>query len=372
MPIDKRSSWSARRDVVLTILGWLAVAWVLLFVLGRLGHSLFLLTFAALLAFVLDPAIRALERHMPRIAAVLLAYLSALGGLGAVLYLVVSTAVEQIQSVIPTVRDLLTPNGAGESSPVVRSLERAGVSHQRIVDAGQRVTAQAEHLTGSLLPILQGTFSSILDVVLVLILSVYLVLDGGRLVGWLRTGTPRTMRPRIEFLLATFERIVGGYVRGQLILSTLIGVLVGGGMAVFRVPDALLLGILAFVLAFIPILGTLVSGAACVLLALTQGLLIAVAVLAYFVVMHVIEGDVLGPRIVGKALGLHPIVSILAVITGSELFGVTGALFAAPLTGIGLAILTAGWSAWKESHPEEFAAGRERVEAGIRSALDEA
>ncbi|MEO8716096.1 MAG: AI-2E family transporter, partial [Acetobacteraceae bacterium] len=186
------------------------------------------------------------------------------------------------------------------------------------------------------------------------ILSIYLVLDGERLINWLRTETPRAQRPPIVFLLSTLERVVGGYIRGQLILSTIIGALVGGGMELFHVPDPLLLGMLAFLLAFIPILGTFVSGAACVLLALTQGITIAIAVLAYFVFIHVIEGDVLGPRIVGEALGLHPVLSILAVVTGAELFGITGALFAGPLTGVALAIVKALWASWQKLHPHEF------------------
>jgi predicted PurR-regulated permease PerM len=72
-------------------------------------------------------------------------------------------------------------------------------------------------------------------------------------------------------LLETLQRVVGGYIRGQLFLCTLIGLLVGVGMQIMGVPYALLLGVLAFILEFIPVLGTLVSGAICVLFALTHG-----------------------------------------------------------------------------------------------------
>ena len=122
----------------------------------------------------------------------------------------------------------------------------------------------------------------------------------------------------------------------------------------FHVPYALLLGFLAFILEFIPILGTLVSGGICILLALTQGWITVLLVLVYFIVIHVIEGDILGPRIVGKALGLHPLVSILVLIAGAELFGITGALFASPVAGIGQAVLIVFWSEWKETHSQEF------------------
>jgi predicted PurR-regulated permease PerM len=370
MSVNQHATWAARRDVVVTLLGWIGVIWALLWLIGRLSHTLFIFTFAALLAYLLAPAVRVVERVMPRALAVALVYVLALGVLGGALYLIVNAAVDQIASVIPTIESVLEPATNGAPSPLARWLTRMGVPHQRIAEASQRLTSQAEHFTSSLVPLLQGTVNSLLDIALVAILSIYLVLDGGRLVGWLRTGAPRSQQARIEFLLATFERIIGGYIRGQLLLSTIIGVLVGGGMAVFHVPDALLLGILAFLLAFVPILGTLVSGAACVLLALTQGIPTALGVLAYFVLMHVIEGDLLGPRIVGGALGLHPILSILAVVTGAELFGIEGALFAAPLTGVALAVLQAIWSSWRALHPEEFEAQRERVESQIGEALD--
>ena len=90
------------------------------------------------------------------------------------------------------------------------------------------------------------------------------------------------------------------------------------------------------------------------LLALTKGWLIAVIVLAYFVVVHVIEGDVVGPRIVGGAVGLHPVVSIAALIAGGELFGIWGALLASPVAGIIQAFLIAIWTEWRELNPNEF------------------
>jgi predicted PurR-regulated permease PerM len=165
---------------------------------------------------------------------------------------------------------------------------------------------------------------------------------------------PDQQQGRIRFLLETLQRVIGGYIRGQVLLCGLIGFLVGAGMYVIGVPFALLLGVLAFVLEFIPVLGTLISGAICVLLALTKGWVFAVIVLAYFVVVHVIEGDVVGPRIVGKAIGLHPVVSLAALIAGSELFGIAGALLASPVAGVLQALLIAIWTEWREAHPKDF------------------
>jgi len=99
---------------------------------------------------------------------------------------------------------------------------------------------------------------------------------------------PKRQKSRIIFFLNTMQRVVGGYIRGQIILAFLIAALVGIGMSLLHVPYAVLLAAVAFVLEFIPILGSFISGAICVLLALTQGWLIALAVLVYFIFIHII------------------------------------------------------------------------------------
>ncbi len=175
----------------------------------------------------------------------------------------------------------------------------------------------------------------------------------------------------MKLLLDTLQRVVGGYLRGQLLLCGFIGVLVGVGMQIIGVPFALLLGVLAFVLEFIPVLGTLVSGAICVLLALTRGWVIALIVLVYFVVVHVIEGDVVGPRLVGKAIGLHPVISLAALIAGAELFGIGGALLASPVAGVLQALLVAIWVEWRVTHPKEFQRAEDDLAVKVEETIAE-
>jgi len=155
------------------------------------------------------------------------------------------------------------------------------------------------------------------------------------------------------------------WLAGQVLLCGLLGLMVGVGMAIIGVPYALLLGVLAFVLGFIPVLGMLISGALRVLLAVPQGWLIAVIVLVYFVVVHVIESDIVGPRIVGHSIGLHPVVSLAALIAGAELFGIGGALFASPVAGVIQALLVAIWLEWRATHPHQFQSPQDdNAEAG--------
>ena len=351
--------WIAARDRGLALLIWLVIIFLIFYVLGYVVTALLLFVLAAILAAALTPVVAFLHRWLPRWLAVLIVYLLVLAVVGGVGYLVVSATIAQVTALAKELPTLLQPGTPGHPSPIERLLRPFGISDAQISQARQQVLSWAESSAGSLansiLPIITSIANGLVDTILVVILSVYLVLDGPRTLRWLRTATPLRHRGRVVFLLDTLRRTVGGYIRGQLFMSTFIGVLVGAGMFFFGLPYALLLGVLAFFCEFIPILGVIISGAACVLIALpTRGWVIALLVLGYFVVVHVLEGDIVGPRVVGHVLGLHPIIAILALIAGLEVFGIWGALFAAPVAGVIQTMLVTLWTEWRKLHPEEF------------------
>lgn len=351
--------WIRARDRGLTLLIWLVIILLIFWVLGYVVTALLLFVLAAILAAALTPLVALLHRWLPRWLAVLVVYLLVLAVVGGVGYLVLSTTIAQVTALVKELPTLLQPGTPGHPSAIERLLKPLGITQAQINQARQQLLSWVENSAGSIansiLPIITGIAGGVVDAILVIILSVYLVLDGPRMLRWLRTATPLRQRSRVVFLLDTLRRTVGGYIRGQLFMSTFIGVLVGAGMFFFGLPYALLLGVLAFFCEFIPILGVIISGAACILIALpTRGWVIALLVLGYFVIVHILEGDVVGPRVVGHVLGLHPIIAILALVAGLELFGIWGALFAAPVAGIIQTILVTLWTEWRKLHPEEF------------------
>lgn len=345
--------WALRRDIPLAILAWTGVVIVGLWLLSHIVNTLLVLIVAALLAYALSPAVAWLRRFMPRPLAILIVYALVFAGLGVLGYLVFDTSARQFLRLTDEIRALSASNG-GKPSPLIQSLLQLGFTQQQIDYFSQQVLASVQGIAGQIVPVVIGIFSTMLDIIVITVTSVYLLIDGQRVKTWMQTRIPLTQRERVSFFLDTLERVVGGYIRGQLTMSVLIGVLVGVGMALFHVPYFVLLGFLAFVLEFIPVLGTLTSGVICVVVALTQGWLIALGVLIYFIVVHIIEGDILGPRIVGRAVGLHPAASLIALLAGAELFGVWGALFAAPVAGMIQAFVKAGWMEWQDLHPEQF------------------
>ena len=360
-PSDNAAKWARRRDIPIAILAWIVLGMLIFWALGHVARSIIVFAIAALLAYALTPGVKLLERVVPRVVAIIIVYLVIWGALGLLLYFIINTTIGQVISLAANVRLLVTQGATGPLAGLLETLRRFGISQSQLNGVFQQIVNQAEGVVGSAVPLITSIFGFIFDMIIVAVLSIYLLVDGSRVIQWLRTNTPLLQRERTLITLDTFERVIGGYIRGQLLLSTLVGVLVGAGMALFQVPYAVLLGVMAFVLEFVPILGTITSGVICVLLALTKGWLIALLVLAYFVGVHILEGDVLGPRIVGKAVGVHPAVSLIALIAGGELFGIWGAIFASPIAGLVQAILTAFWKQWRKTHPDQFPTGEAKT-----------
>ena len=361
----QNSKWKRRRDIPIAILAWIAVVAIIFWAAGHVIRSLLLLAIASLLAFALAPAVKLLQRVMPRFLAILIVYLVVLIAFGFFIYLIIDTSIVQVGLLSKEVRFLLTPANNAQLAPFESILRTFGISQEQIASARQQIITQLGGFAGSVLPLLTRFLDFLLDIIVVAVVSIYLLIDGSRATNWLRNNVPVQLRGRVRFLLETLERIAGGYIRGQLLLSAMVGLLVGIGMALFHVPYAVLLGVLAFILEFVPILGTIVSGAICVLIALTQGWLIALGVLIYFVGVHILEGDVVGPRIVGKAVGLHPVISLAALIAGAELFGIIGALFASLVAGILQAIIVSFWKEWRAAHPEQFEEHKDTADGKI-------
>ncbi len=340
----------------LTVLAWVAIAGVIIWALGRITEALLLLSLAALVAYVIYPLVKLLERIMPRLLAIILVYILILGILCGLLYIFVILAIEQINALIDFFKTLVPSQGQPSPlQPIIDLFNKVGITKDVILSSIGQAIAQLKETVNDIVPLLTNFFALLINLVLVATLSIYFLIDGERVSGWLHNKTPLLYRQYISFLVDTVARAVGGYIRGTITLNVLFGALVGLGVGVLGVPYALLLAMLTFFLAFIPVVGGYFIAALCILFALPQGWPITVIVAIFITVLQgIVIGPILGPRIVGKAVGLHPIVAIFAIIAGSELFGLLGALFAIPLAGVIQTIVMALWSDWQQIQPEQF------------------
>lgn len=150
---------------------------------------------------------------------------------------------------------------------------------------------------------------------------------------------PKQNRQEVVRLLRSVDEALGNYIRGQLLVSFVVGVLAYIGYLIVDMPYALLLALLVSVFNIVPYIGPFIGAAPAVLLALIESPMLAVKVLVVNLIIQQLEGNLLSPLLIGRTLKLHPMLIIFALLLGGELFGVVGLILAIPVTAVGKVIL---------------------------------
>lgn len=339
-------NWQRALLLPLTILAWMVIGIIALWLLGHIAHAVLVIVLAVIVTFAVAPLVQLFERRLSRSLAIAISYLLGIGivlGLGSLL---VSTAIGQVGALVDILPsyvnrlDTMSPQAPVFLGPFHITVAEVRVIEQQIL-ADLQVSGTS--LAADTLRLINRLASVLVDTALIILLSIYFSIDSKRTVDWLRYRIPSGLRRYTPYFLSVTNTVVGGYVRGTLTMALLIGVLVGVGLQLLGIPYALLLGILAFFMQFVPVVGVLVSGTLSVLVAFPQGWGMTIAVLVYFIGVHILESYIIGPRLMGHAIGIHPAVAIIALLVGTELFGVWGALFGAPLAGLLQAIVIGIW-----------------------------
>lgn len=194
-----------------------------------------------------------------------------------------------------------------------------------------------------------GVVGAVVGIFLVLVLAAYLVLDAERIGASLARLLPPVHRARAAALAPPVLAVMGGYVRGQLVVSLCVGSLIAVGLALLGVPYWLLIGAVASALNVVPFLGSPAAAVLGILSALTISPMLALWSLLLFWGTNLLEGKLLVPYFVGRATGLHPVAVLLAILAGAQLAGLVGALVAIPL-------LAGVWEVVRTLHVEPLSA----------------
>jgi predicted PurR-regulated permease PerM len=182
-------------------------------------------------------------------------------------------------------------------------------------------------------PLALGTvaLSGAVSVFFTVVVTIYLLLDGKRLYAWLIAYVPRANRDRMAATAIEVSEVVHAYVRGQVITSLLFGLYTAVLLHALRVPAALPLSVLAAMCDVIPVVGIILATAPAVLLALTVSPAVAGVALCFYVGYHLIESYFIVPRVYGQRLRLSTLAVLLALMAGTTLQGLLGAVLVLPL-----------------------------------------
>jgi putative heme transporter len=337
----------------------LVLAWLLA---SAAAHVVFLFVVAALIALLLDPLVRGLQRvRLPRGLSVAVVYLAFAAALGLVILAIATAVVGETKTAANRFNAYFThPHGVSGQTSADRDIDRLQAwlnTHRlksiKIQQRGHKLVRQIRQrdvgkYTNKIVTFVEGAAISIgktlFSVVLLLVVSIYMLLDMQRL----GAAVNRRFPPRAaeQPLLMSIERSLASYVRGQIALRLIIGTSAGIGLwilgAVGLLPHgqqyALLFGAWVAVTEVIPYLGPWLGAVPAVAYALVVHPISAVWVVLLFLGIHQIEGHVVVPNVMGSALRLHPLLVIFGLAAGAELYGLPGALIALPLLAVARAI----------------------------------
>ena len=175
-----------------------------------------------------------------------------------------------------------------------------------------------------------GLLGGLVSVLLVFVVAVYLAADRDSIRDYFLSFAPADRRQRAATLLNRAAARTGGWVVGQGAICAAVGVATFAVLKLIGVPSPVLLATVAAIAELVPFVGPLAAGFVAVLVALTQSGTQALATLAFFIVFQQVDSYVLAPKVIGKAVRLHPLAVLLAVAAGAQLFGIGGALLAPP------------------------------------------
>jgi predicted PurR-regulated permease PerM len=292
----------------------------------RLWPQFVLLLISLLIAVALHPVVTALERRGLRRGAVVGLMTLVLCTVAALLVTIVFTSLaEQLSKLVqdfPALRDRVDQRLPAHY-PTLKRIVREIFA----LPSSPEVAAQLKR------PLALGTvaLSGVVSIFFTLVVTIYLLLDGKRLYAWLIAYIPRVHRERMAVTAEEVSGVVYAYVRGQAICSALFTVFAAGLLSVLRLPAVVPLAILAGLCDVIPVVGVILATVPAVLLALTVSPATAGVVLACYIGYHVVESYVLVPRIYGQRLRLSTLAVLLALLAGTTLQGLIGAVLVLPL-----------------------------------------
>ncbi|GAC1370500.1 MAG: AI-2E family transporter [Ktedonobacteraceae bacterium] len=342
------ATWQRRRDILICVICVGIVVWAGWNLLNQFVEAILMLLLAMAVAFLITPVVNYMEQEgkTPRLLATIVAYIVVLAFIAAFVYITVFSLTNQVAGFTSTISQFAAniPQNYGNFLDFLQ--KQAGIPAESIKTVTTQIQGQlsafaqaAAYNAVSTVFLITNTF---LDFLIVAVLSFYLTLDGKRIRSNILSIIPQNGMKHALLFEDALNRVVGNYIRGQLILAILVGVMVAivcliTGLSQF----ALIFGVLGFLFETIPMIGPGLASVAPILasLLLPYPFPRTLIVIGCFVLIQALESNVLGPRIVGHAVGLHPVASIMALLVFAKLFGTAfgpfggavGALVATPL-----------------------------------------
>jgi predicted PurR-regulated permease PerM len=316
----------------------LLVAFV--YFVGRVRTVATVVIGAIFLCYVIHPAVRRLNSRLPLWTSILIVYLVFLGIVALALAFAVPAVAQNLRQFAHDAPSLVQAMQNWIADPNNPILSRLPPQVRASIEAIPAELASFFSRYGgiaatNLLHVLVSAVSVLALFVVIPVVAIYIMLDTNNMYESFIGMFPRQARPKAVKILHDVDEVLGGFIRGQLLVAAIVGVLIIIMLSLLHVRYAILIGIIAGLLEIIPYVGAFAGAIPAILIAaITNGWLSAVFVALGFVVINQLEGHVISPLVVSGKVGLSPLAIVLALLTGGELFGLPGLFLAVPVAGI--------------------------------------
>jgi predicted PurR-regulated permease PerM len=311
----------------LTASAGVAVTYGAVELLGSLESVLVLIGVAFFLALGLEPAASwFVNRKLPRWAATTLVFVIFLAMMGAFVAAAIPPLAQQAEELVHQAPHYLQQ--AQDHSSAIGKLNDRFHLQQRITDT---VKGSGGSVVSDVVDAGSAVFGAIADSLVVIVLTVYFLVDMPRIRTNLYRMVPNSRRPRAILIGDEVFAKVGAYVLGNVLISVIAGGATFIWLMAFNVPYPLLLGIFVAIFDLVPVVGSTIAGVGVAAVALTVSLPVCIATVAFFVFFRLFEDYLLVPRIIGRVVQVPALVTVVAVLIGGALLGIVGALVAIPI-----------------------------------------
>lgn len=317
----------------LTVIATGLILWMIVSLLGRFEHIVLIFGFSVLLTYGLLPVVNWLDKHMRRGLALLVTYLTlalAIFGFVVLVSLPLAKQVEQLASEYPKY--------VGQAEDSVTKLQREfdkrniGINiNEQVEKLNDQAENSAQTAASKSGEVAVGVFGTLSSIIIVFFVTIYFLLDGKSLVGSFISVLPAGRQRMVKKLAGEYHSLLSRYVGGQLFLSLLIGLAAGIFSWAIGLPYAVIIGVVAGITELIPVIGAFLGAGVACLIALFVNPILIIPIIIFFVIINEIEGKFLYPKIVGKAVDLHPLTVFFGLLIGTQLAGIGGALLATPV-----------------------------------------
>jgi len=302
---------------VLFTLAFLALIWFLF----QIRDIIFMVFLSVILvAAFLKPVEWLSSRKIPRVLAVLLVYLLAIALIALAIGILVPPLVEQTTALITRLPQIV--------STVNDFFIFAKIPAE---DISSVISRQLQGFIGNVVSISTAIFSSIFLILTVLVITFYLLLDWQKFITLASSSFSGRQEKKVKSIISKLEIGLGKWVRGQVALSFIVGVLTFIGLELLGVPYALPLALVAGILEIVPIIGPIISAIPAILVGFTVSPFLGLAAAALFLVVQQLENHVIVPMIMSKVIGLQPPIIIISLLIGAKIAGIGGAFLAPPV-----------------------------------------